>query len=133
MTQIEEPLLSWLILVARLCLATVFVVSGVHKSVWYRKAVEEFRQAGIPAIGFSLPMTIALHILAPIGLITGMYVRTAALALAFFTFVATVKVHCFWRMEGRMRLERSRVALANLALVGGLILLAATGPGRLVL
>jgi putative oxidoreductase len=133
MTQIEEPLLSWLILIARLCLATVFVVSGVHKGVWYRKAVEEFRDAGVPAIGFFLPLTIALHILAPIGLITGIYVRVAASALALFTVVATLKVHCFWRMAGQERLERSRIVLANLAIVGGLIILAAVGPARFVL
>lgn len=133
MTQIEEPLLSWLILIARLCLATVFVVSGVHKGVWYRKAVEEFRDAGVPAIGFFLPLTIALHILAPIGLITGIYVRVAASALALFTMVATLKVHCFWRMGGQERLERSRIVLANLAIVGGLIILAAVGPARFVL
>lgn len=133
MTQIEEPLLSWLILIARLCLATVFVVSGVHKGVWYRKAVEEFSNAGVPVIGFFLPLTIALHILAPIGLMTGIYDRAAASVLALFTIVATVKVHCFWRMRGQERLERSRIALANLAIVGGLIILAAVGPGRFVL
>ncbi len=130
---VEEPLMSWMILAGRLCLATVFIVSGIHKGIWRAKAVQEFKEAGIPAIGLSLALTIVLHLVAPLALVFGLYAREAALALALFTIIATVKVHCFWRMEGPERLARSRIAIANLAVVGGLIMLAATGPGRLVL
>ncbi len=122
-----------MILTARLCLAAVFLVSGIHKGIWYEKAVEEFKDAGVPAIGFFLPLTIALHLVAPLALVLGVFVREAALALALFTVISTAKVHCFWRMEGMERLARSRIAMAHLAVVGGLIILAAAGPGRLVL
>lgn len=125
--------MSWIILTARVCLATVFIASGVHKGIWYRKAEEEFRKDRVPVIGFFLPLTIALQLIASAGLITGWHAREAALALALFTIVATLKVHHFWRMTGQERLAQSRIALAHLAVVGGLMLLAATGPGRLVL
>lgn len=125
--------MSWMILVGRLCLATVFIVSGIHKSIWHDKAVQEFSDAGVPAIGLLLPLTILLHLVAPLALVLGVYAREAALALAVFTVIATVKVHCFWRMEGMERLARSRIAMAHLAVVGGLIVLAAVGPGRLVI
>ena len=130
---VEEPFSSWMILAGRLCLAAVFLVSGIHKGVWRDKAVQEFRDAGVPAIGIFLPLTITLHLIAPLALVSGIYVREAALALAMFTVIATVKVHCFWRMEGMDRLARSRIAMAHLAVVGGLIILAAVGPGRYVL
>jgi putative oxidoreductase len=77
-------------------------------------------------------LTIALHLLAPIALITGVFAREAALALAAFTVMATMKVHCFWGMSGSQKLAPSRIAMAHLAIVGGLILLAAVGPGSLV-
>ena len=131
MIQIEEPLISWLILAARCCLAGVFLVSGVHKALYYKQAVAEFRDAGVSAVGLVLPLTIALHLLASAALVSGVYAREAALALALFTVVATLKVHCFWRMSGSERLNRSRIALAHLAVVGGLLLLAAVGPGNL--
>lgn len=122
-----------MILAGRLCLATVFLVSGIHKGVWREKAVQEFRDAGVPAVGLFLSLTVVLHIVAPLALVLGIYVREAALALAIFTIIATVKVHCFWRMEGTERLARSRIAMAHLAVVGGLLILAATGPGTYVL
>lgn len=131
--EIQEPLASWMILAARFCLAGIFLASGVHKGIWYRKAEQEFRDAGVPAIGLFLPMTIALHLLAPVALMSGLYAREAALALAAFTVVATVKVHCFWRMSGEAKLAQSRIAMAHLAVVGGLIILAVMGPGPLAL
>jgi len=129
----EEPLLSWMILFARICLAAVFAVSGVHKALYFRAAQEEFHAAGVPLVGVFLPLTILLHLLGPIFLVSGVLASEAALVLAVFTVVATMKVHHFWRMKGEERLAQSRIALAHLALVGGLVMLAAAGPGRLVL
>jgi uncharacterized membrane protein YphA (DoxX/SURF4 family) len=54
------------------------------------------------------------------------------LALAVFTIVATVKVHNFWAMQGVQRLIISRVAMANFAVVGGLLTLAAFASGKLL-
>ena len=53
--------------------------------------------------------------------------------LAVFTVVATVKVHHFWNMTGDDVLLHSRIALTNLAVIGGLLLLAAVGPGKLIM
>jgi len=128
-----EPVFSWVLLIARISLAAVFLVSGVHKWLWYQKAVEEFRLVGVPLIGLTLPMTIALHLIASLCLVLGVYTAEAAMLLAAFTVVATVWVHPFWRFDGVKRLDRSRVALANLGVVGGLLVLAVAGPGRLAL
>ncbi len=120
---------AWILLLARCALAAVFLVSGVHKAIWYQKAAEEFRAARVPLVAFFLPATIVLHLLASCSIVVGIYAREAALLLAMFTVVATIRVHCFWRMTGSERLARSRTAMAHLAVVGGLLLLAVTGPG----
>ena len=112
-------------------LGAVFLVSAVHKAFWYRRAVEEFKRDGIPLIPLTLPGTIALHTFAPIAIIVGVYVVEAALALAVFTLLATLKVHNFWAMEGEQRLIISRVAGANFAVMGGLLVLAAFASGKL--
>jgi putative oxidoreductase len=130
MMDIDEPLASWIILAARLCLAGVFLVSAIHKAAWYRTSLQEFGNARLRPEGLFVALTVTLHLFGSLALIGGVYVAEATFALAAFTVLATIRVHCFWRMEGRMRLERSRVAMGNLAIVGGLILLAVVGPGR---
>lgn len=131
--ELPDSVLAWVLLAARISLAMVFLVSGLHKGIWHRKAVEEFRAAGVPLIGVTLPLTIGLHLVGSICLILGLFTAKAALALAVFTVVATLWVHDFWRLAGTERLARSRIALAHLAVVGGLLLLAAVGPGRLAI
>lgn len=130
---IEEPLFSLVALVARFLMALVFLVSGVDKSINFADALDEFAKARLPFLRFTVSATIALHLVASVCLIAGWYAMEMALALAVFTFLATIRVHDFWNMHGEERLVRSRVALANYALVGGLLLLAVTGPGALVL
>ncbi len=131
--QIDEQLADWLMLAARTGIAAVFLVSGVHKGVWYRKAVAEFKRDNIPLIWLTLPGTIALHVVASICLIVGFMAREAALALAVFTVIATLKVHAYWRLPEEQQLGRSRITTANLAIVGGLLLLVAVGPGGISL
>jgi putative oxidoreductase len=130
---IEEPLASLILLVGRILMALVFLISGIHKGVWYRNARKEFETNRIPLIALTLPATIALHLIASLCLIFGFETQIAALLLAAFTVVATLKVHAFWRLPKEQQLGRSRIAVANLAIVGGLLLLAATGPGSIAL
>ena len=128
----EEPWFSWCFLVGRIFLALVFLVSGIHKGIWYQKALVEFQEARIPFVRVAVIGTVVLHIVAPACLILGVFVRESALALAVFTAVATFIVHDFWNLSGTDRLIKSRVAMAHLAVIGGLLLLAAAGPGQFV-
>ena len=130
---IDEPASSFLIFSARICLALVFLVSAIHKGIWYQKAVAEFQHDNIPAIWLTLPGTIGLHLIASICLILGYQTREAALALAIFTVVATLKVHAWWRLPADEQLGRSRVFTGNLAVIGGLLLLVAVGGGNFAL
>ena len=120
-------------LIARVLMAIVFLVSGIEKSFNFSRALDEYTKDNIPMPRISVVFTITLHLIASVCLIAGWLVTEVALALALFTLIATVMVHDFWTMSGVERLQRSRVALANLGLVGGLLLLAVTGPGAIVL
>jgi len=130
---IDEPLFSTVALVARILLALVFLVSAIEKSLYFSDALDEFALARVPFLKFTTIGTIIFHFVSSICLIVGWLVMEMSFALAVFTFLATIRVHDVWNMEGEERMIKSRVALANVSVVGGLLLLAATGPGSLVL
>jgi putative oxidoreductase len=130
---IAEPEFSLAMLSARVMLSVVYLVSSIEKGINFSAALDEFNKSGLPAARVTLVATIILHFVASVCLIVGWLVPEMAIALAVFTLLATIKVHNFWTMSGQQRLERSRIALANVGLIGGLLLLAATGPGSFVL
>ena len=129
----EEPIYSWFLFAGRVSLSLVYMASGLHKGIYFQKAVDEFQEARIPLTRIAVRVTVVFHIVAASCLIIGVFVPESALALAAFTLVATCRVHNFWNMDGPERLLQSRFALAHLAVIGGLLLLAATGPGSIVL
>jgi len=130
---IAEPWFSVAVLVARVLMSVVYLVSGIEKGLNFSAALEEFTKAGVPAVRLTVVTTVLLHLVASLCLMAGWFVTEMATALALFTLAATIKVHDFWNMAGAERTERSRIALANFGLVGGLLLLAAIGPGSIVL
>ena len=130
---IEEPLFSIVALIARILMALVFLVSCIEKTIKFEDALDEYAKVRVPFVKFTVIGVNVFHLVASICLIAGWLVMEMSVALALFTFLATIRVHDFWNMEGEEQVIRSRIALANFAVVGGLLLLAATGPGSLVL
>ena len=132
---LSDPALSVFLLLIRLCLGTVYLVSGLHKGIWFGKAMQEFRDAGVQGVWVPLAVmvTVVLHIAGALCLFTGIYAREASAVLCLFTIVATIQVHDFWNREGQDKLIQSRIALEHLAIIGGLALFVVIGPGNLVL
>ena len=58
-----------------------------------------------------------------------LWLRWAAWALAIFVVVATLAAHRFWEFDVSQAMNQRNHFFKNLAVVGGLLLLAAFGPG----
>lgn len=129
----DELLRSVLLLSGRLCLSVVFLVSALDKAWHFGAALDEFREARLPYPHLFVVLTVVFHAVAALCLIAGAYTRIAAASLAVFVVVATLRVHRFWRLERQERVDVGRIALANLAVVGGLLVLAAAGPGSIAM
>lgn len=127
----EASAYAWVCLMARLCLAAVFLYSGSNKLMHWQDAISEFDGLGLPLPAVGVTLTVVVQCLGGVAVAFGWRVRLSALVLAAFTVIATLIGHPFWNFEGPELQHQLTTMLEHLAIVGGFLLLAANGPGHL--
>jgi putative oxidoreductase len=120
-------------LVGRLLLALLFIPAGISKISGFEGTVGYIASVGLPLPALAAIGTIALEIGAGLMLAVGWKARWAALALAGFTLLATILFHNFWAMPADKAFVQQLIFFKNIAVVGGLLVVAAFGAGRLSL
>jgi putative oxidoreductase len=65
-----------------------------------------------------------------IAIVSGLFTRKLAPLMALYTLASALIGHRYWTMEGPVRLDNSIHFYRNISIVGGLLLLYVTGPGR---
>ncbi len=111
---------------ARLLLAHVFLLAGISKISGYAGTQSYMDAMGVP--GALLPLVIVLEISGAIALIVGWQSRIAALALAGFSVVAAFIFHSNFGDQ-----MQTILFTKNLAMAGGLLMVATYGAGELSL
>ena len=109
--------------IARLCLAAVFLYSGVDKLWHWRSSIAEVREDGLPWPVAFAGATVCTQLAGGSLVATGFLAWLGALLLAGFTVTATVVGHRFWLRRGADRRHELTTSLEHLAIVGGLLLL----------
>jgi putative oxidoreductase len=122
-----------LILVARVLLTVLFVISGFGKLTDYSGTVGYMSHLGAPLPSLAAAVAIVMELLVGLALLAGVALRPLALALMLFVAGTAVLGHPFWSMDGADRALNQIHFLKNLAIMGGLLLLAITGAGRFAL
>jgi putative oxidoreductase len=120
-----------LLLVSRLLMAGVFLVFGIRKLMAVAGTAGYFTKLGIPMADILVWLVILVEIGGAILLIVGWRTRLVAWILAAFVVLATLAAHRFWEFEGAQYVPQLTNFMKNLAIVGGLFMVAASGPGRL--
>jgi transmembrane protein len=110
-------------LLARLCLACVFLYSGVDKLWHWRASIEEVKGDGLPWPTVFAGSTILTQLLGGLMVATGFLAWLGGLLLAAFTAAATFLGHRFWLRRGAEFRHELTTSLEHLAIVGGLLLL----------
>ena len=125
-------MIAYTLPIARLCLAIVFLYSGVDKLWHWRSSIEEVKSDGLPWPAAFAGATVFTQLVGGCLVATGFFAWLGALALAGFTVAATVLGHRFWLRRGAEFRHELTTSLEHVAIVGGLLLLSVldfTGRG----
>ncbi|AEJ02298.1 DoxX family protein [Nitrosomonas sp. Is79A3] len=108
--------------VARLFLGQIFLLSGIFKIGGYEGTQGYMEAMGVP--GMLLPLVIVIEVGGGLAIIAGWQTKLVSIALAAFTVVAAVIFHNNFSDQMQMIMF-----MKNIAIAGGLILLAVHGAG----
>ncbi len=121
------------VLIARVLLALMFLGAAIEKFTGLEGTAGYIASAGLPlpkllAIGAGL-----VELLGSLTLIVGWQARWAALALAAFTLIASFVFHAYWAQPKAAQMVPMLLFMKNMAVIGGLLMVYAFGPGSLSL
>ena len=118
-----------LALSGRLLFALLFLPAGIGKISGFAGTVGYITSAGLPLPTLAAAIALLVEIIGGAALIAGFGTRIAALALALFTLVASFFFHNYWAMPADQQFVQQLLFFKNMAVVGGLLTLAAWGAG----
>ena len=110
----------------RVLLGGLFVIGGIPHFSALDRLTEVLKARGLPAPRLCLIVGSLFQIVAGALLILGQLVQFAALGLIVFTLVSSVLMVNFWSLTGEAREKLKNVFMSNLAIIGGLLIAAAT-------
>jgi len=128
--KLDHPIIP---LVGRLMITYIFATSGIGKVFSWSENVRYMSTRHLPMIPALLAIAMVIELAGSICLITGYQARVAAFVMFLYTTAVTVIFHNYWAASEAMAGMQETHFRKNLAIMGGLLVLAYGGPGRWVL
>lgn len=115
-----------LVLLGRVLLSVIFILAGYAKLTGIAGTAGWFASLGLPAPTATTVVVGLVELLGGLAILVGFKARIAALVLAVFTLAATAIAHLDFADQIQVMFLQK-----NLAIAGGLFVLAAFGAGAL--
>ena len=122
---------SALTLIGRVLIALIFAYFGYMKAMNFGGSIGYFAKWGFPLPQVAAALAVIFELGGGILLIVGWKTRWVAWALALYTVVATAVAHRYWSYPPEQAFNQMSHFFKNVSLIGGLIYVAALGPGAL--
>jgi putative oxidoreductase len=117
-------------LIGRIMLGAIFMLSGIGKLVYIDQTVQQITQVGIPGAHTLAIVAGVAEICGALSLIFGFLTRVGAVGLVIYLIPTTLLFHNFWAFAGEMQTNQMVNFMKNLAIIGGLLTVAAHGASR---
>jgi len=117
-------------LIGRILLAAIFIISGFAKIGGFDGTGGFIASKGLPMPQVLTAVTILIELGGGIMLVLGWRARWAAIAIAVFTLLAAFIFHNYWTYPDAERMSQFNSFWKNIAIVGGMLMTVAFGPGR---
>lgn len=116
-------------LIGRILISVVFVLGGIGKITGF--SMEEGMLAGkhMPLPAVALGIALVIELVGGLAILLGLFTRFTAWILFLYLIPTTLMFHNFWTMSGMDRIDTMIHFEKNLAIMGGLLILAAVGAG----
>ncbi|MBG6071115.1 MULTISPECIES: DoxX family protein [unclassified Polaromonas] len=116
-------------LIGRVLLALLFIPAGFSKIGGFAGTASYIASKGVPFPELAAAAAVGVELGLGLLLLIGWQTRWAALGIAFFTVVITFIFHNFWAVPAELVTSQQQSFFKNIAVVGGLLTVAAWGAG----
>ena len=117
-------------LFGRLMMTYIFATSGIAKVFGWSGNVDYMGTRHLPMIPVLLAIAMVIELVGSVCLLTGYRARLAAFVMFLYTTAVTVLFHNYWAASTAMAGMQETHFRKNLAIMGGLLMLAYSGPGK---
>jgi putative oxidoreductase len=121
---------STLQLVGRILMGVLFLVAGIMKAFNIAGTTGYMTRLGFPAPEAMAYLSTIIEVGGGAALIIGWQTRRVAWFLVLYLLIATGAAHRFWEYDQAQRGNQTNHFLKNVALMGGMLFIAAFGAGR---
>jgi putative oxidoreductase len=119
-----------MVLLGRVALGAIFVKSGLQKLLALSAFAASLASRGVPQSSVWAVIGATVEFVGGILIVTGLRTREASLLMVLFVIVATGISHRYWEFADAARRLQESQFFKNLSIIGGFVLLFATGSGR---
>jgi len=117
------------LLIGRILIGILFLVAGIMKAMNIAGTTGYMTKLGFPAPELMAYLSSLIELAAGVLLIIGWQTRRVAWLLVVYVAIATGMAHRFWEYEPAQRVNQINHFLKNLALIGAMLYIIASGPG----
>ncbi len=125
--KLDHPVIP---LLGRLMMSYIFATSGIAKVFGWSGNVTYMSTRHLPMIPMLLAAAMVIELAGSVCLVTGYQERIAAFVMFWYATAVTVLFHNYWASSEAMAGMQETHFRKNLAIMGGLLILAYSGPGK---